>query len=224
MAHELNNPLTAVLGYTQLLEAEDLSESHKEYVREILAQTQRSISVIQNLLSFARKHEPEKAPLDVTEAVERVLAIKERDLALNNIKVETVFNSGPLRVMADQHRLEEVFLNIVANAEQAMTEAHRGGSLLIRGSTHHLRGAKGSGDVIRMSFTDSGPGIAPEDQKRIFDPFFTTKEPGKGTGLGLSICRTLVQEQGGRIWVESEVGKGATIHVELPVGVAVRED
>ena len=221
VAHELNNPLTAVLGYTQLLEADDLSEPHREYVKEILAQTQRSIHVVQNLLSFARKHEPEKAPVDVAEAVERVLAIKGRDLKLNNIKVETAFSSGPLCVMGDQHRLQEVFLNIVTNAEQAMTEAHRGGSLLIRGSTHRLNGAKRSRDVIRISFTDSGPGIAPEDQNRIFDQFFTTKEPGKGTGLGLSICRTLVRAQGGKIWVESEVGKGATIHVELPVCAAV---
>ena len=99
-----------------------------------------------------------------------------------------------------------------------MLPAHRDGRLLVSGTKHVLSGAEGSNDVIRISFIDNGPGIAPEDQKRIFDPFFTTKRPGEGTGLGLSICRRLIQEQGGSIWIESAEGKGATFHVELPVG------
>ena len=207
-AHELNNPLTGVLGFAQLLDAQDLEPSAKEDVGHILNETQRAIKVVQNLLSLGRKHEKEKVPLDVATAVARVLSIKEYDLGVSNIEVETHFEYGPLYVMADPHRLAEVFLNIVTNAQQAMTDAHQGGQMLIRGT-------KGV-DSVRISFTDNGPGIANDHLGTIFEPFFTSKEIGKGTGLGLSICRTLVQEQGGRIWVESKVKQGATFHVELP--------
>lgn len=216
VAHELNNPLTAVLGYTQLLEAQDLDASAKEYVRQILTQTQRAIRVVQNLLSFARKHDPERMYLNLATTVERVLTIKAYDLSVSNIEVETVFDpalfmSWPISIGGRR---------CSSTSWQCATGHDRGAprkALLIRGSKHVPSGAEGSDDFIRISFTDSGHGIAFEDQKRIFDPFFTTKGAGSGTGLGLSICRTLVQEQGGRIWVESEVGKGATFHVELPV-------
>ena len=141
--------------------------------------------------------------------MERVLAIKTYDLRLSNIQVETHFESGPFYVIANQHRLEEVFLNIVTNAHQAIADRDGPRHLLVRVGKNK--------DFIRASFTDSGPGIERKDQKRIFEPFFTTKGPGKGTGLGLSICRSILQEHGGRIWVVSEAAKGATFHVELPM-------
>lgn len=218
VAHELNNPLTAVLGFAQLLEAQDLDAPVKEDVRHILTAAQRAIKVVQNLLSFSRKNEPEEIRFDVSITVDRVLAIKEHDLRVSHIEVETIFDSRPLYVIADQHRLAEVFLNIVTNAAQAMASGHEPRKLLIHVGEYARTGAEGSGDFIRISFSDSGPGIATEDQERIFDPFFTTKEPGIGTGLGLSICRTLVQQQRGRIWIDSEAGEGATFHIELPVG------
>ena len=207
-AHELNNPLTAVLGFAQLLEAQDLNPSVKEDVQQILTEAKRAADVVRNMLSLARKHEMEKVPLDVTKVVERVLAINRVDLKTGNVNVETDFASSCLYAIGDQHRLAEVFLNIVTNAQQAMSGVHRGGRLLIRGTRRD--------EFIRISITDNGPGIEPEHLQHIFDPFFTTKGADEGTGLGLSICQSMVQQQGGRIWVESEVGKGATVHVELP--------
>ena len=208
VAHELNNPLCVVLAFAQLLQTQDLDPPVKEDIARIITETERAIMVVKDLLSFARKHEPKKARLDVLTIVERVLAIKAYDLKTSNIEVETHFDSLPLYVTADQHRLEEVFLNIVTNAQQAMGDGRSGDRLLVHGTE--------KGDFITISFADNGAGIAPENLTAIFEPFMTTKEVGKGTGLGLSICKTLVQEQGGKIWVESETGEGATFHVELP--------
>ena len=120
-----------------------------------------------------------------------------------------MFDPDLPKVLADEHELAQVFLNIVTNAEQAMGEAHQDGRFTIRGSREE--------EDLLVSFADTGPGIAAETLRTIFDPFFTTKIPGQGTGLGLSICRSLAQEQGGKIWAESEIGKGATFHVQLPI-------
>ncbi|MBI4199492.1 MAG: GAF domain-containing protein [Chloroflexi bacterium] len=207
VAHELNNPLASVLGFAQLLLEQEPPEAIRGDLELICTEAQRAATVVHNLLGFVRKRKAEQTWLHVPSVVDRVLTLKSYDLRVSNTQVETSFPPDPPRVLADEHQLEQVFLNIVTNAEQAMSEAHQGGRLLIDVARN--------GKKLVVAFRDDGPGILPRELKLIFEPFFTTKE--KGTGLGLSICKSLVQQQGGRIWVESQEGKGATFYVELPI-------
>jgi len=137
------------------------------------------------------------------------LELRAYEQKVSNIEVNTRFASDLPEITADGFQLQQVSLNIIINAEHFMIEAHRRGTLTI--TTERV------GDIIRVSFTDDGPGIAKENLGHLFDPFFTTKEVGKGTGLGLSICHGIINEHGGRIYAESELGKGATFVVELPI-------
>ncbi len=138
-----------------------------------------------------------------------ILALRAYEQKVNNIQVNTHLASDLPEIIADTFQLQQVSLNIIINAEHFMIEAHRRGTLTI--TTERV------GDIIRASFADDGPGIAEENLGHLFDPFFTTKEVGKGTGLGLSICHGIVTGHGGRIYAESELGKGATFIVELPI-------
>ena len=209
IAHELNNPLAAVMTFAHLLKSQELPGAVGEDVEKIFTEAQRAARVVHNLLAFARRHEPEKRYVDVTGAVSRALSLKARDLSANNIEVRTEYESGLPKTMADEHQLTQVFLNIVTNADQTMTEQGGGGSLWIRGWKE--------GRSLRFSFRDDGPGISKENQEKVFDPFFTTKKAGEGTGLGLSMCYRMVRAHGGKIWVESEEGEGTTFFVELPL-------
>ncbi|MBC8280910.1 MAG: PAS domain S-box protein [Chloroflexi bacterium] len=209
IAHELNNPLAAVMTFAHLLKSEDLPESVEDDVDKIFAESQRAARVVHNLLAFARRHEPEKKYVDISGAVGRALSLKSQDLRANNIQIKTNYETGLPRTMADEHQLTQVFLNIVTNAGQCMTENNGGGTLWIRGWTED--------SILRFSFRDDGPGISKQNIDKVFDPFFTTKESGKGTGLGLSMCNRMVVAHGGKIWVESEEGKGSTFFVELPL-------
>ena len=210
IAHELNNPLSSIVGLSGLLTEEDLSDSIREDVNTINNEARRAASVVKNMLSFARKHTPTKQPVQMNQVIEDVLKLRSYHWRVNNITVES--NLGPElpNVMADYFQMQQVFLNIILNAEQSMVEAHGMGTLIITSE-------KAEGEVVRLSFADDGLGIAPQNMSRIFDPFFTTKEVGSGTGLGLSICYGIVTSHGGRIYVRSEFGKGATFVVELPV-------
>ena len=209
IAHELNNPLAAVMTFAHLLKSQELPGAVGEDVEKIFTEAQRAARVVHNLLAFARRHEPEKRYVDVTGAVSRALSLRARDLSVNNIEVRTEYESGLPKTMADEHQLTQVFLNIVTNADQTMTEQGGGGSLWIRGWKE--------GRSLRFSFRDDGPGISKENQEKVFDPFFTTKKAGEGTGLGLSMCYRMVRAHGGKIWVESEEGEGTTFFVELPL-------
>jgi two-component system NtrC family sensor kinase len=210
IAHELNNPLAAIKGFAQLLAGrEGLDESIKKDLQSIYLESQRASKITQNLLSFARRHEPEKRLISINEALEKTLELASHQLKVNNIELVTELAPDLPRTMADFHQMQEVFVNIITNAEQAMVEAHGKGRLIIR--------TKKVGGMVQITFTDDGPGISEENLKRIFDPFFTTKEVGKGTGLGLSICYGLVEAHGGRIYVKSKVGNGATFVVEIPI-------
>ena len=209
IAHELNNPLAAVMTFAHLLRSQELPGVVGEDVEKIYKEAQRAAKVVQNLLAFARRHEPEKAYTDVVGAVSRALSLKGRDLSAHNIEVRTHYDRGLPKTMADDHQLTQVFLNIVTNAEQTMTENNGGGTLWIRGWKE--------GSSLSFSFRDDGPGIRAENLEKIFDPFFTTKEEGKGTGLGLSMCHRMVRAHGGKIWVESTEGEGTTFFVELPI-------
>ncbi len=209
VAHELNNPLTSVMGFSQLLMDEQLPQQIHEDLQRVYSEAQRAAKIVQNLLSFARRSEPEKQYLDLRPILESAVEIKSYDFKVNNINVNTQLSPDLPRSMVDQQQLLQLVLNILTNAEQAMTETSGGGELTLA--------AIRAGDKIRISIADDGPGIKPENVNKIFDPFFTTKGVGNGTGLGLSIAYGLVRQHGGDVWVESELGQGTTFHLELPI-------
>ena len=213
VAHELNNPLAAVQGYAQFLTMrQDLDESMRSDVDTIYEQAQRASRITANLLQFARKHEPERSSICINNVIENCVDLHAYRMKVNNIEVSTDLDHELPDSMADFHQLQQVFVNLITNAEHAMTKAHGKGMISIK--THR------SDEAIRITVADNGPGIPEEDLARIFDPFFTTKEVGQGTGLGLSICFGIVEQHSGTIRVESELGKGATFIVELPIVTA----
>jgi len=207
VAHELNNPLTAILGYAQLLEGAGLDHRSADYVSKLFKQAQRTHRVVQNLLSFARQRKPQKQQVDLRKVLEETLVLREYDLKVNNITLEREIPADVPCVVADPHQLEQVFLNIINNALDAMTEGSSRGLLKVRVSR--------KGAFVSVAFDDSGPGI--KDPNRIFDPFYTTKSVGKGTGLGLSICYGIVKEHNGEIVARNRAEGGASIEVRLPM-------
>ncbi|MFH1312996.1 MAG: PAS domain S-box protein [Candidatus Eisenbacteria bacterium] len=210
IAHELNNPLTGVIGLSQLiLDKKGVSGEIKEDLEMVNSEAQRAARVVKGLLTFARKHPAAKQPENVNILIEKVLELRAYEQKVSNIEVQTHFAPDLPEVMADYFQLQQVFLTIIINAEHFMTEAHHKGTLTIT--------TKSVGGMLRASFADDGPGISEEHMRTLFNPFFTTKEVGKGTGLGLSICHGIVADHGGKIYAESKPGKGATFIVELPV-------
>ena len=209
IAHELNNPLTGVIGFSQLLLDRDIPADIRGDIETIHREAQRATEVVKNLLTFARRHAPAKQPVAINSIIEKVLKLRAYEQKVSNIKVISHLTPDLPGIMADYFQLQQVFLNIIINAEYFMTEAHKKGTLTI--TTERID------DVIRASFADDGPGLAKENLGYVFDPFFTTKEVGKGTGLGLSICHGIITEHGGRIYAKGELGKGATFIMELPI-------
>jgi len=209
IAHELNNPLTSVIGFSEMLLKRDLPDDVKEDLKIDNDQAKRTAQIVKGLLTFARKQKTEKEPVDISSLIQNVLQLRSYEHRVSNIEVNTRFAPNLPEITGNGAQLQQVFINLIVNAEQAMLEAHGRGGLII--TTEQM------GDMVRVSFTDDGPGISPENMRKLFSPFFTTKEVGKGTGLGLSICHGIVIEHGGRIYAESEPGKGATFVVELPV-------
>jgi two-component system NtrC family sensor kinase len=212
VAHELNNPLTAILGYSQLLSSGEVSSDRgAEYVDKIHKQARRTHRIVNNLLSFARQQRPQRNPVRINQAIEDILALREYDLRINNIRIHRDFGEPLPFVSADTHQLQQVFLNIINNSVDAILERSSQGDLWVR--TAQLD------DRVLIEFVDSGPGV--EDAHRVFDPFYTTKPVGKGTGLGLSICYGIVSEHGGEIHVENVPEHGACFTITLPIPLAV---
>lgn len=209
MAHEINNPLTSVLGFSQLIMAKALPDDIAADLNIINAEAKRASKIVQNLLLFARKTEPEMRYLDIASLLNRVQELKSFDFKSNSIRVINEVPPDLPRTLVDEHQLIQVFINILTNAEQECFASHGGGQLRIQ--------ATNSPNWIRVSISDDGPGISPEKISAIFEPFYTTKEVGRGTGLGLSICYGIIRQHGGELWAESEVGKGAVFHIELPI-------
>jgi signal transduction histidine kinase len=209
IAHELTNPLTSVIGFSQLLLGKDIPEDIKEDIRIVSSEAQRAAGVVKNLLTFARKHAQVKQLVNINNIIGKVLELRAYEQRVSNIWVKIRFAADLPEVMADYFQLQQVFLNIVINAEHFMVEAHSKGTLTI--TTEKVD------NVVKAFFTDDGPGIPEADLGHLFDPFFTTKEVGKGTGLGLSICHGIITEHGGKIYARSELGKGTTFTVELPI-------
>jgi two-component system NtrC family sensor kinase len=208
VAHELNNPLTAILGYGQLLGAAGMVSSRgAEYVEKLYKQAQRTHRIVHNLLSFARQHKPERLPVKLNQIIEDTLALREYDLRTHNIKVHREFSEDLPQTLADAHQLQQVFLNILNNAIDAILEVPTGGELWVRTAAQ--------GDRLLIEIVDNGTGV--KELPRVFDPFYTTKPVGKGTGLGLSICYGIVTEHGGEILARNVPPRGACFTILLPL-------
>jgi two-component system NtrC family sensor kinase len=219
IAHELNNPLTGVMGYSQLLQLrEDLDDRAKENLHKINNLALRCQRIVQNLLSFARKQKPERTLTDINEIIEKTIELRSYELQVNNIEIHRNLDRNLPKTIADAHQLQQVFLNIVTNAEQAMLESNGKGQLKIRTRTDSQ-----NANII-VEIKDDGPGIPENHLNRIFDPFFTTKEVGKGTGLGLSLSYGMIKEHGGNIYVRSRLNEGSTFFVEIPIMVNLQDD
>jgi len=208
VAHEVNNPLTAILGFADLLlENSDLPDGARKDLRVILQEAQRTKQIVQNLLSFARQMPPQRNPLQLNSILRRTVQLRSYDFHSHGIEVIEHFDEELPDVMGDAQQLQQVFLNILNNAYDAVREVGRPARIEIMSTKF--------GDAVEVSFSDNGKGISQAD--RIFDPFFTTKEIGKGTGLGLSICYGIVKEHGGEILCHNNTGgQGATFIVRLP--------
>jgi two-component system NtrC family sensor kinase len=207
VAHEVNNPLTAILGFADLLmENPELPDSAKKDLRVILQEAQRTKQIVQNLLSFARQMPPQRQAVQLNAILMRTIQLRSYDFSSHGIEIVEHLQGTLPPVIGDSHQLQQVFLNILNNAYDAVSETNRPARIEVTTSTQ--------GGYAEASFRDNGPGIVQPD--RIFDPFFTTKDVGKGTGLGLSICYGIVREHGGEILCYNNEDGGATFIVRLP--------
>jgi PAS domain S-box-containing protein len=209
-AHELNNPLTSILGMAELLQDGDVSEAARKQVSILHKEARRAAEIVQNLQYFARPPAPGKSQVNLNELVQRTVQMQAYPLRKSNITVDFLPEPAIPAIVADPNQLMQVFLNLLLNAEQAIRESREKGTIRVR------IGRKP--DSVWIVFQDDGPGIAPDNLAHIFDPFFTTKRPGRGTGLGLSICKTVLREHGGNIEATSAPGGGAVFTITLPVG------
>jgi two-component system NtrC family sensor kinase len=210
-AHEINNPLAAVMGFSQLVLRRELDPDVRVDVERILGEATRAAKIVANLQSFARRNEPSQEPVELGDIVLRVLDVKSYELRLDNIEVVTDFTIDSATIIGDPQQIEQVVLNITSNAAHFMNEANGGGTLTFK--------LEQEGRAVRLSITDDGPGISPEYLPKVFDPFFTTREVGTGTGLGLSICYGIINEHGGTITVDSKLYEGTTFTIELESAV-----
>jgi signal transduction histidine kinase len=215
VAHELNNPLATILSWSERLSQKDtLEPSVRRGLDIILGEAERAARIVRNLLTFARKRQTTRAMVDINQVVRETIALRAYEQRVTNITIIDALAAGLPQVFADGHQVQQVLLNLIINAEQAMLSVHGRGILVLR--TWH----DAERESVVLEINDDGPGVPDEVQPKIFDPFFTTKDVGKGTGLGLTVAYAIVQEHGGRIRLESRPGSGASFFVELPVSGA----
>jgi PAS domain S-box-containing protein len=208
VAHELNNPLTSILGVSDLLQDSQTTDSARKQVAILQQQARRAAEIVHNLTYFATPPTPGKTRVNLGDIVERTLNLHSYSLRKNNITVDFIREPGLPYVQGDPHQLMQIFLNLILNAEQAIREAREKGTLRIRLGT--------AGQSVWASFLDDGPGIPAAILASIFDPFYTTKRPGRGTGLGLSICKSVMKEHNGTVEAANVPGGGAVFTVTLP--------
>jgi PAS domain S-box-containing protein len=210
VAHELNNPLTSILGVSELLQDTEAKETARKQLGMLQQQARRAAEIVQNLTYFSRPPAPGKSRINLAEVVERTLNLHAYSLRKNNITIDFLKEPGIPYALGDPHQLMQVVLNLIVNAEQAIREARDKGTLRIRFGNGHK--------TVWVSFHDDGPGIPKENLPSIFDPFYTTKRPGRGTGLGLSICKSVMKEHKGTVEVANAPDGGAVFTVTVPAG------
>ncbi len=208
VAHEINNPLTGVLTFSSLM-LKKVDENHpwRKDLENIVQQTTRCRNIVKGLLDFARQRKPDMKEWDIHTLIDRTVTLVENQARFQNIKIVKQFKKDIGMLFVDGDQIQQVFMNIIINAADAM--AGDGGTLTIKTNVKN--------GMAEVSFTDSGCGVAKEHLSKLFDPFFTTKETGKGTGLGLAISYGIIQSHGGDIAVESEVGRGSTFRIRIPI-------
>ncbi len=210
IAHEINNPLTGVIGFSEILsERQDLPSEVMEELKIIADGSNRVKDIVKRMLAFARQTKPVRASVSINELIDATLGLRSYVLRTANIEVIKHLDPDLPWIVVDPGQMQQVFLNLIVNAEYAMKEAHGKGILTI--SSEKLI------DCIRLTFQDDGPGISKENKTRLFESFFTTKAAGEGTGLGLSLSHSIIREHGGKMRVESEPGQGAAFIIELPM-------
>ena len=215
IAHEINNPLTGVIGFSDLLMSRDIPEDIRRDVKLISEGAQRVAGITDRMLRFARQYKPERTLTDINKIIKTTLAMRAYEMKSSSIKLTTRLDPDLPTTIADVGQLQQVFLNIILNAEKEMIIAHGKGNLSVK--TERIN------DTIRISFKDDGPGISRENLDKLFDPFFTTREVGQGTGLGLSVSYGIITLHGGKIYAESRLGEGATFFVELPIVIGTEQ-
>ena len=208
VVHELNNSIAAVLGISQLLAESELGGKRLRHLEHLTSAAEWSAKTVRKLRTLARPVLDEPSLVDVNESLTRVLDAKSYSFHVGNISLDMQLAEGLPRVLGHAGQIDAVFLNIIDNAHQAMSDAHDGGVLRVRTSL--------SGKFVQAVIADDGPGISSENISDVFKPFFTTKSALHGMGLGLSISRDTIMRHGGRVRLESRAGEGATAYVELP--------
>jgi signal transduction histidine kinase len=215
VAHELNNPLATILSWAERLsQRSGLDDPVRRGLETIFSESERAARIVRNLLTFARKRQTTRAMVDVNQVMRETLALRAYEQRVSNITVLDALAAGLPQVFADSYQLQQVLLNLIINAEQAMLSANGRGTLVVR--TWH----DADRECVVLEVNDDGPGIPNDLQPKIFDPFFTTKEVGQGTGLGLTVAYAIIHEHGGRIRLESQPDAGASFYVEVPVSGA----
>ncbi len=223
IAHELNNPLAAVMGIAQLLKMEELNEDQLKLVDTLIEETKRSASIVKNLLSFAKQQKAQKTRLNLGDIIEKVLSQYREKEDTENINMVLSKRGNDFFIAGDRYKIEQVFFNIIDNAVQAIEDTCRDGLVTVimeKGKPRYPLATLTEGEeekrIIRVVIEDNGPGIPKEALPHIFDPFYTTKPTGKGTGLGLSVTHGIISEHGGNIWAENAENGGARFFIELP--------
>jgi len=215
VAHEVNNPLTSVIGFSQLLLARDYPPEIRDYLKKIHNEAERASKILKNLLTFARRKRPEKSLTNVNEALKKALDLRAYELKVDNIRVVKRLSPLPA-TMADIQQLQQVFLNLIINAQQAIRQVKERGTIFVSSRVDKKR------NKIIVEIKDDGPGIPKEHLTHIFDPFFTTKQ--RGTGLGLSVSYGIIHEHGGTIYASNNPDKGAKFTIELPIILPKEEE
>jgi two-component system NtrC family sensor kinase len=222
VAHELNNPLTTISLSAELLLQQSTNEQDIHDLEKIVSESQRAAKIVKSLLDFSRQHTPERKPVNINHLLKSTTDLVSWELKKDDIQLSFNLDENMPETSADPNQLKQVFINIINNATQAIKSQHKRGEIRVQtevGQSIFFGGEATKDTVIRIIFTDTGPGIPPAILPRIFDPFFTTKNVSEGTGLGLSVCHGIISEHKGHIWAKNVEEGGTCILIEIPIEV-----